>query len=60
MTRIAALACATALILSACAQPEPEPVYMHASIDKAGNAHCMDGYVVSSNSMGETICMPGG
>lgn len=58
MFRPFALICAASLTLAACAQPEPEPVYMQPTFDKAGNAHCMDGYSLASTDSGETVCAP--
>lgn len=49
---------AVALGLAACAQPEPEPVYMQPTFDKAGNASCTAGYQLATTEAGATVCAP--
>ncbi|MBK0328251.1 hypothetical protein I5535_13225 [Rhodobacteraceae bacterium F11138] len=53
----AALAAAT-LTLAACAQPEPTPVYVQPTFDKAGNASCSAGYQLATTEAGATVCAP--
>ncbi len=49
---------AFALILTACAQPEPTPVYISPSYDKAGTPSCAAGYELATTEAGETVCNP--
>lgn len=49
---------AIALGLAACAQPEPVPVYVQPTFDKAGNASCTAGYQVATTDAGATVCAP--
>ena len=58
MTRKFVALAAFAFVLSACAQPEPEPVYMQPSYDKIGNASCPAGYQLATTAEGETVCAP--
>lgn len=55
--RLAALF-ALALTLAACAQPEPAPVYVQPTFDKAGNASCGAGYDLATTEAGQTVCTP--
>ncbi len=58
-TKIVALS-AFALVLAACAQPEPEPqiVYLQPSYDKIGDASCPGGYQLATTEAGATVCEP--
>ena len=47
-----------ALGLAACSQPEPEPVYVQPTFDKAGNASCVAGYELATTADGATVCAP--
>ncbi|MEY8829043.1 hypothetical protein AB9K34_11610 [Sedimentitalea sp. XS_ASV28] len=47
-----------ALGLAACAQPEPAPVYVQPTFDKAGNASCIAGYQLATTEAGATVCAP--
>lgn len=58
MTRKFVALCAFALVLTACAQPEPEPVYAQPSYDKIGNASCPGGYRLSTTEAGDMVCAP--
>ncbi len=58
MTKTLTLLCAATLALSACSQPEPEPVYAQPTFDKAGNASCMGGYSIMTTDSGQTVCAP--
>ncbi len=49
---------AAALTLAACAQPEPVPVYVQPTFDKAGNAYCTAGYQLATTEDGATVCAP--
>ncbi|SFT97780.1 hypothetical protein [Sedimentitalea nanhaiensis] len=49
---------AAALTLAACAQPEPVPVYVQPTFDKAGNASCTAGYQLATTETGATVCAP--
>ncbi len=53
---IAFVTCAIAL--AACAQPEPEPIYVQPTFDKAGNASCTAGYQLATTEAGATVCAP--
>lgn len=55
--RIAALGL-SALALTACAQPDPTPVYVQPTFDKAGNASCAVGYQLATTEAGATVCAP--
>lgn len=44
--------------LAACAQPEPEPVYLQPTYDKLGAASCPAGYQVAQTEAGATVCAP--
>lgn len=55
--KLAALG-AIALGLAACSQPEPAPVYVQPTFDKAGNASCTAGYELASTETGATVCAP--
>jgi len=50
--------CAMTFALAACSSPEPEPVYMQPSFDKAGNAHCDGGYALVTTDSGQPACAP--
>lgn len=54
----AALIGSFVLALAACSQPEPEPVYVQPSFDKAGNASCPGGYQLATTEAGATVCSP--
>lgn len=58
MTRKFVALTAFAFVLSACAQPEPEPVYVQPSYDKIGNASCPAGYQLATTEEGATVCAP--
>ncbi|WP_299350242.1 hypothetical protein [uncultured Shimia sp.] len=58
MLRPLVLTSATALLLAACSTPDPEPVNMQPTFDKAGNAYCMEGYSLMSSETGGTVCAP--
>lgn len=58
MTRKFAALAALAFVLTACAQPEPEPVSLQPSYDKLGNASCPGGYQLATTAAGETVCDP--
>lgn len=58
MTRKFVALSAFALVLTACAQPEPEPVYVQPIYDKIGNATCPGGYQLATTEAGETVCTP--
>lgn len=49
---------AFSLLLAACSQPEPEPVYIQPSYDKVGNPSCIDGYQLATTENGATVCTP--
>lgn len=49
---------AFSLVLTACAQPEPDPVYVQPSYDKVGNASCPGGYQLATTEAGQTVCSP--
>ncbi len=55
--KIAALGAFT-LVLAACSQPEPAPLYTQPSFDKAGNAYCTSGYQLATTEAGATVCSP--
>lgn len=46
------------LVLGACAQPEPEPVYIQPTYDKVGNPSCSTGYQLATTEQGATVCTP--
>ena len=56
-TKLAAV-CAFALVLGACAQPEPDPVYIQPNYDKVGNPSCVEGYQLATTEAGQTVCTP--
>lgn len=58
MTRKIVALSTFALVLAACAQPEPEPVYVQPSYDKVGAASCPGGYQLATTETGETVCAP--
>ncbi|MBB95746.1 MAG: hypothetical protein CML68_14290 [Rhodobacteraceae bacterium] len=48
-----------ALTVAACAQPEPEPVYLQPIYEgKAGEPTCSAGYVLSTLESGALVCAP--
>ena len=47
-----------AFVLAACAEPEPEPIYVQPSYDKIGNASCPAGYQLATTEAGATVCQP--
>jgi hypothetical protein len=47
-----------ALVLAACGQPEPDPVYIQPSYDKVGNPSCTTGYQLATTEAGQTVCSP--
>lgn len=58
MTRKYLALTAVAFVLAACAQPEPEPVYVQPTYDKIGNASCPAGYQLATTEAGATVCQP--
>ncbi|SDC22213.1 hypothetical protein [Ruegeria marina] len=49
---------AVVLTLAACAQPEPEPVYVQPTYDKLGNPSCYSGYQLATTPEGQMVCAP--
>lgn len=58
MKPIFAALCIAGVTLAACSQPEPEPVYVQPSFDKAGDASCPGGYELKSTETGALVCAP--
>ncbi len=58
MTTKLALLGAFAFVLTACAQPEPAPLYVQPTYDKVGNASCTAGYQLATTEAGQTVCAP--
>jgi hypothetical protein len=58
MKPIFAALCIAGVTLAACSQPEPEPVYVQPSFDKAGDASCPGGYELQSTETGALVCAP--
>ena len=50
--------CIAGLTLAACAEPEPEPIYVQPNYDKRGNASCDDGYTMVTTDTGAVACSP--
>lgn len=47
-----------AVFLTACDEPEPEPVYLSPQYDKYGSPSCADGYQLATTEGGQTVCAP--